>query len=56
MDKQSEKLTQDKINAARGVVKSPDSEQSNAPQNSVASEESTTPKERLDERARKAGC
>ena len=55
MDKQTEKQSQDKINAARGV-KSPNPVEECAPKNDTASEESTTAKERLDERARKAGC
>jgi len=56
MDKQIEKLSQDKVNAARGV-KSPNIEQEDGvTQNDDSATKKSTTKERLDERARKAGC
>lgn len=55
MDKQAEKLSKDKLNAARGVVKEHNLNQLTNQDDSPSKEEITA-KERLDERARKAGC
>ena len=51
MDKRPEELYEDKVNAGRGVAKDLDTTS-----DSVSNEDKSKDSDRLDDRARKAGC